>query len=155
VRALRPVAVAVQVASCLVSVGRVSVGSPMVRPLGNVVRKLLLKSWPGTPLPAKAPLLYVQKSPFLKPCSTGATVTKSTALLAELARKKLVPRKSAMSGYEPAATLGVIVQEAVPLLLVVPVHVWPASAKCSVALGTTARGETEISTSVAVSGSGV
>src|SRR5262249_45183601 len=115
----------------------------------------LSKSWPGTPPPAKAPLLYVQKSPFAKPCCTGATVSKSTVLLAELARSRLVPRKSARSGYAPAAPLGVIGQEAGPVLYGVPVHVWPASAKCSVALGSATGGEAEISTSVAVSGSGV
>src|SRR5882672_9078402 len=58
---------------------------------------------------------------------------RSTVLFAELERSELVPAKLPMSGYEAAATLGVIAQVAVPPASVVPVQVWPARVKLTVA----------------------
>src|SRR5204863_8654653 len=66
----------------------------------------------------------------------------------ELDSRVLVPAKFALSGYEPTATVGVIEHDAVPKLAVVPVHVWPARSKVTLAPATGVGRETETSTSV-------
>ena len=78
------------------------------------------------------------------------TPIRSTVLLAELGKSELVPEKVPASGYEPAATVGVMKQLAVPLASVVPLQVWPANEKLKGTFTTSATGLADTSASVPV-----
>src|SRR5438552_3692750 len=86
----------------------------------------------------------------------GTASSRSTVRLAELDSSVLVPAKFALSGYEPTATVGVIEHDAVPEMSVVPVQVWSARVKLTVAPTTgTGLGVADTSMSVPTSFKGL
>src|SRR5438105_2317078 len=79
----------------------------------------------------------------------GGASKRSTVFIAEVDSSVLFPAKFALSGYEPGATVGVIEQDAMPRLFVVPVQVWPVSVKVTLAPPTgTGSGVADTSKSV-------